>query len=108
MSKPPADHGRLPDDPPDSKRQPLGSGPARRRSLPQFRVILLNNADRDMMFVVRTVMELTRLCRTEATLKMWQAHYNGRAILLVTHRERAELFVELFADRGVKVALEPG
>jgi ATP-dependent Clp protease adapter protein ClpS len=79
-----------------------------RQQLPRYRVVLLNNADKDLMFVVRTVMELTRFCRTEATLKMWQAHYDGRAILVVTHKERAELFVELFAARGVAVTMEPG
>jgi ATP-dependent Clp protease adapter protein ClpS len=75
--------------------------------LPQFKVILLNDVNLDMMFVVRTVMELTRFCRTEATHKMWQAHYDGRAVILRTHQERAELFVELFLHRGLKVTLEP-
>ena len=59
------------------------------------------------MVVVRTVMELTRFCRDEATHKMWQAHHCGRAILLVTYRERAELYVEQFAERGLTVSLEP-
>ena len=43
-----------------------------RRQLPPFRVVLLNNAAQDMMFIVRTIMELTRLCRAEATHKMWE------------------------------------
>ena len=59
------------------------------------------------MFVVRTVMELIRFCRTEATHKMWEAHHLGRSILLTTYRERAELYVEQFTDRGVMVMIEP-
>jgi ATP-dependent Clp protease adaptor protein ClpS len=80
---------------------------AARGQLPPFRVVLLNNDGQDLMFVVRTIMELTRLCRAEATHKMWEAHHSGRAHLLVTHRERAELYASQFADRGLRVAVEP-
>jgi ATP-dependent Clp protease adapter protein ClpS len=59
-----------------------------------------------MMFIVRTVMELTRFCRAEATHKMWEAHHSGRSVLLTTYRERAELFVEQFTARGLHVTLE--
>jgi ATP-dependent Clp protease adapter protein ClpS len=77
------------------------------RSLPRYKVILQNNAATDMMFVVRTIMELTRLCRAEATHKMWEAHHSGRSLLLITYRERAELYVEQFASRGLNVTIEP-
>jgi ATP-dependent Clp protease adapter protein ClpS len=79
----------------------------RSRQLPPYRVILLNNAGSDMMFVVRTIMELTRLCRAEATHKMWEAHHVGRSQLLLTHKERAELYVHQFAERGLNVTIEP-
>jgi len=58
------------------------------------------------MFVVRTVMELMRFCRAEATHKMWEAHHSGRSVLLTTYRERGELFVEQFAGKGLTVSLE--
>jgi len=61
----------------------------------------------DLMFVVRTVMELTRLCRAEATHRMWEAHHSGRSVLLITYRERAELYQEQFASRGLTVSVEP-
>jgi ATP-dependent Clp protease adapter protein ClpS len=80
---------------------------AKRPTLPPFKVILLNNASQDLMFVVRTIMELTRLCRAEATHKMWEAHHSGRSLLLTTHRERAELFASQFGERGLEVAVEP-
>jgi ATP-dependent Clp protease adapter protein ClpS len=78
-----------------------------RRKLPAYRVVLLNNDGHDLMFVVRTIMELTRLCRAEATHKMWEAHHCGRSQLLITHRERAELYVIQFGDRGLQVLVEP-
>src|SRR5205807_3354545 len=78
-----------------------------RRQWPRYRVILLKNAASDMMFVVRTIMELTRLCRAEATHKMWEAHHSGRSVLLLTHKERAELYVEQFAGKGLTVTIEP-
>lgn len=51
-------------------------------------------------------MEVTRLCKDEATLKMWQAHHEGRSTLVRTYLERAELFVLLFLEKGLAVALE--
>jgi len=79
---------------------------ARRPPPPGYRVVLLNISAQALMFVVRTVMELTRFCREEATYKMWEAHYNGRSQLLITHLERAELYVEQFAERGLTVIIE--
>jgi ATP-dependent Clp protease adapter protein ClpS len=75
--------------------------------LPRYKVILLQDAAADLMFIVRTVMELTRLCRAEATHKMWEAHHCGRSVLLRTYRERAELYVEQFASKGLAVTIEP-
>jgi len=77
------------------------------RPLPVYRVVLANNATLALMFVIQAVMELTRFCREEATQKMWEAHHCGRALLLVTHLERAELYVEQFAERGLLVTIEP-
>jgi ATP-dependent Clp protease adapter protein ClpS len=59
-----------------------------------------------MMFIVRTIMELTRFCRAEATHKMWESHHSGRSVLLTTYKERAELFAEQFTARGLKVTIE--
>jgi ATP-dependent Clp protease adapter protein ClpS len=70
-------------------------------------VVLHHSAIIDLMFIVRTVMELTRLCRAEATHKMWEAHHCGRSVLLTTWKERAELYQEQFAGRGLSVSVEP-
>ncbi len=107
MSQHPADRPNIPRRPPD----PAGPSPARakpqRLTLQPYRVVLLQDARNDLMFVIRTVMELTRFCRAEATHKMWQAHHTGRSTLLVTYKERAELYVEQFASRGLDVIIEP-
>ena len=87
--------------------QPASKFQASKPYPPAYRVILLNSAAQELMYIVRTIMELTRLCRAEATHKMWEAHHSGRSQLLITHRERAELFVEQFAERGLKAMLEP-
>jgi len=76
------------------------------RQLPRYKVILHHDTN-DLMFVVRSVMELTRFPRAEATHKMWEAHHLGRSVLFSTYRERAELFVEQFADKGLTVTIEP-
>lgn len=70
----------------------------------QLTLHLDNSAD--LMHAMRTVMELLRFCVAEATHKMWRAHHEGKSPLLILHRERAELYVEQFAARGVTVTLE--
>jgi ATP-dependent Clp protease adaptor protein ClpS len=75
--------------------------------LPYYKIVLHYDAQTDLMFVVRCVMELTRFARAEATHKMWEAHHGGRSVLFTTYRERAELFVELFTDKGLRVSIEP-
>ena len=76
------------------------------KKFPRYKLILHWSAVKDLMFVVHTIMELTRLCITEAKHKMWQAHHFGSSLLLVTHKERAELYVEQFAGRGLTVTME--
>src|SRR5437879_5224237 len=103
MSKSPPNHPRNPSDSEGARdRDRPQPGP-----LPRCHLVLLNNEAADLMDVVRAIMELTHFCRTEATHKMWEAHHSGRALLLQTHRERAELFVEQFAEKGIRVAVEP-
>lgn len=80
--------------------------PAPRRAPPRCGLVLHHDHAHELMFVVRTIMELTRYCRAEATHKMWEAYHCGRATLLTTHRERAEFFAERFAERGLHVTVE--
>lgn len=86
-------------------RQPLDprSPP---RAVPRCRLVLSLDRSAPLMHAVRAIMELTRYCREESTYRMWEAYHHGRAVLLITHRERGELLAELFAERGLKVTVE--
>ncbi len=59
------------------------------------------------MAVVRVVMELTRFGEAEARHRMWETLHRGWSVILESHRERAELYVEQFADRGFQASLVP-
>jgi ATP-dependent Clp protease adapter protein ClpS len=94
---------------PVNRTGPKGAAPGfcPRLDLPRYKVILLKDTHYDLVQVVQAIMDLTHLCRAEATYKMWQAYYCGRSVLLTTYRERAELYVEQFAQKGLQVTLEP-
>lgn len=101
-------HGRFdrPGLPEFGPTQPTGSssGPP---PIPRFQVVLHRTAGQDLMGVARVVMELLRFASAEAEHRMWQVHYDGRALVLVTYFERAEFFAEQFANRGLAVSIEP-
>ena len=107
MSQFHADRPEVPRLPGDASERPRPLGQPRPRQVPRYKVILHHDPAGDLMLVVRSVMELTRFPRAEATHKMWEAHHRGRSVLLITYFERAELFVEQFAGKGLTVTLEP-
>jgi ATP-dependent Clp protease adaptor protein ClpS len=76
--------------------------------LPPYRVLLHNDDHNEMFSVVRTIVELTPLRRPQATQATFEAHLSGVALLLVTHKERAELYQEQFASKRLIVTIEPG
>ena len=75
--------------------------------MPPWKVLLHNDDKNDMFFVVRTVMELTPLNEQEAEIRTVEAHKTGVALLLTTHKERAELYQEQFTTKGLTVTIEP-
>jgi ATP-dependent Clp protease adapter protein ClpS len=79
------------------------------RSIPllRYNVILHRDAAQSLVFVIRAVMELTRICKEEATNRMWEAYHLGRSVIIATHLERAELYAEQFTERGLPVSVEP-
>ena len=89
--------------PPYRRNQSGPSAPAATR----YKVFLLRPADQALTAVVRAVMDLTHYGSAEAEFRMWEAHHRGRSVVLVTHLERAELYAEQFADRGLRVSIEP-
>lgn len=91
----------------NARRQAQPLSPKADRPLPRYKLILHSNPTVDLMFVIRSVMELTRFPRAEATHKMWEAHHRGRSVVLITWLERAELYVEQFASKGLDTSIEP-
>src|SRR5262249_19593946 len=57
--------------------------PPEAKELPPYKVLLHNDDVNDMLYVVRTIMELTHLNKSDSTLRMMEAHTTGVALLLV-------------------------
>src|SRR4051812_30505860 len=60
--------------------------------LPPWKVLLHNSDEPTIEFVVKTIIELTPLKQEAAVVCTLEAHETGVALLLVTHKERAELY----------------
>ena len=86
--------------------EPRSGRSASPRRTSRYNVVLHRSADKSLLFVIRAVMELTRFCKEEATNRMWEAYHLGRAVVVATHLERAELYVEQFAERGLPASVE--
>lgn len=75
--------------------------------LPPWKVLLHNDDKNSMEFVVHAIVELTPLNEHSAVTRMLEAHKSGVALLLVTHKERAELYQDQFQSKGLTVTIEP-
>lgn len=75
--------------------------------LPPWKVLLHNDDKNDMRFVVDTIVELTPLNKQDAEMRMKEADDTGVTLLLVTHKERAELYKDQFESKGLTVSIEP-
>jgi len=75
--------------------------------LPPWKVLLHNDDKNSVEFVVVTIMELTPLKEEEAVVRTLEAHEQKVSLLLVTHKERAELYQEQFQSKGLTVTIEP-
>jgi ATP-dependent Clp protease adaptor protein ClpS len=75
--------------------------------LPPWKVLLHNDDKNDMPFVIDTIVELTPLNKQDAENRMKEANDTGVALLLVTHKERAELYKDQFESKGLTVTIEP-
>ncbi len=76
------------------------------RLLPPWRVLLHNDDKNEIEDVVRIVRRLTPLNHEESIARVLEAHRTGVSLLLVTHQERAELYVEQFQSCGLTVTAE--
>ena len=82
--------------------------PKRRpKQLPPYKVLLHNDDVNTFESVITAILKLTTLEPQEALLRTLEAHETGVALLLVTHKERAELYHEQFTTFKITVSIEP-
>ena len=75
--------------------------------LPPWKVLLHNSDEPTFEYVIETITQLTSLNEQDAELRATEAHKTGVALLLATHKERAELYQEQFTSKGLVVTIEP-
>ena len=89
------------------ERRAPAKAPPRKKSLPPYKVLLHNDDVHDVMFVVETLLDLTPLTAEAATKVTLEAHKSGVALVLVTHKERAELYQDQLTSKGLTSTIEP-
>jgi ATP-dependent Clp protease adaptor protein ClpS len=75
--------------------------------LPPWKVLLHNDDKNTYDYVVDSIVQLTPLNKQDAELRMKEADETGVALLLTTHKERAELYKDQFESKGLTVTIEP-
>ena len=75
--------------------------------LPPWKVLLHNDDKNSFDHVIATIVELTALQKEAAVERTLEAHETGVALLLTTHKERAELYKEQFQSKSLTVTIEP-
>jgi len=77
------------------------------KMLPLWKVLLHNDNKSLAEDVINTIVELTPLKKEEAIEKTKEAHRTGVALILIIHRERAELYKDQFESKGLTSSIEP-
>lgn len=74
--------------------------------LPPWKVLLHNDDVNNADFVQAKVQEITTLNEQDAGLCVLEAHKKDVSLLLMTHQERAELYVDQFETFKITVTAE--
>ncbi len=77
------------------------------RHLPLYKVLLHNDDGNSIQHVINSLVELTPLNRDDAKSRADEADSSGLSLLLVIHRERAELYEEQLRSKSLVVTIEP-
>jgi ATP-dependent Clp protease adaptor protein ClpS len=96
-------------DAPEKKKKGKKSKPKPdqyKENMPPWKVLLHNDDKNDIAYVVRTIVELTKLKTEEAVTCTNEAHKTGVGLILVTNKERAELYVDQFESKSLTVTIE--
>lgn len=91
---------------PPAKRE-VKPAPPRVDELPKFKVLLHNDDVNSFEHVIETIVTLTPHPLNMARKLTLEAHLRGLSLLLVTHKERAELYRDQFHSRQLTVSIEP-
>lgn len=94
------------------KTQPKGSQKTKPKKpppkqLPPYKVLLHNDDKNTVEHVILTLLELTPLDVDRCKQVTLEADKTGVALVLVTHKERAELYVDQFKSKSLTVTIEP-
>lgn len=88
------------------KRRPK-PGPPKADRLPPYNLILHDDDIHDMGEVVESIVMVTPVPARTAAQIMITAHFQGRAIVMTTHKERAELYRDRLRSRSLIATIEP-
>lgn len=77
------------------------------KNLPRYKVILHNDDVNDVDHVIESLVMITPLNKDEAARVTDEADKTGCSLILIAHRERAELYAEQFQSRKITVSIEP-
>ena len=92
---------------PQREELPVAESEEKTEEPPLFKVLLHNDDVNTPQYVVETIVALTTLNEQDATIRMKEADTTGVALLLTTHKERAELYKDQFESKGLTVTIEP-
>ena len=77
------------------------------KQLPPYKVLLHNDDENVFDYVIKSICRIVALSQQDAELRATEADKTGVALLLMTHKERAELYQEQFTSAGLTVTIEP-
>lgn len=75
--------------------------------LPQWKVLLHKDDVHSVETVREIILSLTRLPIDDAQKCAEEVNLTGISVVLIAHKERAELYQELFESKDIKSTIEP-
>lgn len=91
----------------DNTRTTPSTAPPKLDRLPPFHLVLHNDDVNDMGQVVDALTAVTPVRESDARKIMITAHFCGQAVVMTTHRERAELYRDRLRSKFLIATVEP-
>lgn len=89
-----------------AERPSVKPGPQRIDRLPPWQVLLHNDNQNELMYVVQAMIDVAMLRGQQAMSVVVEADKRGVALVCTTHREKAELLQEQLTSKGLTVTIE--